>query len=345
MKLINLILSVNLDNVLYKAYGDDLEKIYLSIEQGEYSNVIQLANQIIEDDCLDIRVICYAIFARWFLAESVIEQFNLFKEFQQIIEYIESNGLKININERIYNSAIKWLYNNILKYIKSINIKNTLTEEYKSELLLTINQHMLFMKSCVNDIDVIEVLEKIFSRYEKASIKEDILAEESISRTEQCHDISENGYHKSNNIKENNGTEDYLKINSDQENSECWNNLLKMIGVYEYLVKNNSWLAAAVLQNKIEREISNFNPINYFPKKFVSYLDSQLCGYEEIKSMYKYKDGEIWPLLEQLYVSNPTSFIERDFNTFSSILEKGNGSNLESNLNTNENFDSNEDFL
>ncbi len=296
--------------VVEKLSLNALSEVTEKLDQGKYVEADQQIEAIfIQDKIWDVRYLMYYLFSQ--LAQN---KFDTYIEFSEHVNSLFTDNYAllspIHRKEKVVQKAIDWFE----KYFP---------EKFEAVMDIFPNEQEL-ESVCYSTIRLIDAMA------EKSYIVESL--QQKLNKLTQSFSVKTNSNtsniesEEEQEITSNDGNNLQIKdeqtdlppststLSAQQEKNEQevqnasveWARLLTLLEDYRYYTENGHSEIAYLAHLKIEKALSNFNPVTYFPKVFEGYLRSKIHNYT---NLYNFKRQQIE---EQPYAHMVSEILENN---------------------------------
>ena len=112
-----------------------------------------------------------------------------------------------------------------------------------------------------------------------------------------------------------------IKTNNEDisDSSDKWSLLLKKVEDLKFAIRNQNIMQISIIYNSLEKELSKFNPKDYFPEIFFDvYLNLNPVMSKILKFTENNFESVEWYLANNLYSLNPSKFLDEEISFSSS---------------------------
>ncbi|MBK2124419.1 type VI secretion system protein IglI family protein [Fangia hongkongensis] len=296
---------------VYRAFTEDFEPIYELVAKEDYTLLIDKITLEFDKGIVDIRYLCYLFFAHWFLNQASENYRVYLKAFSESLESLLAKCDEGEIKHSHILSALNWLHKQLFQHIDYTKTAISLLAEDKNELI----EALMSYKSLVMELmteESLSALDRVIDHWKsvppkKVSPEKDSSQEDKSTKRETAD-------------KTNNSTA--LSHSAEALGNHKWQKLLENLKRYNQLISSEKWLLAAIIQIKLDEEIANFNPVEYFPHIFYDYLQANARSYHKINDQQVNANHPLWKLMERMYEADAGTFIHEEQAFFTSMMQQ-----------------------
>lgn len=296
------------------------EEIVSLIEQERLNDATPLIEAILEEGCLDIRLIMYLFYSQ-FIEEGLLSLSQTFDHILLLLTDHQDKISPVEMQDKHAQNSLVWLFSSIGKKLRRserlykekrpdslwLQTIETLSPEGLEELKEKakqathyfhskweghpLHQHLLFLSKWLQEFKQIQPIPEIKKPHpllcsEPGPPQETLPSEES----PQKQSLSE--------------TLETLLLHS-----PLMQTLHKKLQTFELFIEKQDHVKAALIADDIKQIIETFDPTAYFPKLFSNYFSLNAKHIETLSAEWESKDSLIWTSLKQLYHTDLDAFI------------------------------------
>ncbi len=298
------------------------EEIVSLVEQEEYARAASKIAPILEEGCLDVRLVMYLFYSH--LMEEGVS--TLTPIFQNIVSLIDDYSDKItpiqNRDKHIQTSLI-WFFSTLSKKLRLIekllkdgrsdpfwekSITNLSIEPVEKLQAITtrlieffthkwenptINQHVMFLLKWLKELDHLPSEEQ----------PQEVSEEKPLPPEEKTEKVIEKPV--STNAPKGKGSLEETLCSSEEMQK-----LHQKLQTFDALIKKEDFPKAALIADDITQVIENFDPATFFPKLFSHYFSLHAKHIQELARHWEKKSSLEWSALKRLYDTDLEEFIK-----------------------------------
>ncbi len=316
------------------------------VQNGDYEEAALQAEEIIEDEIYDVRIIGYFLYGV-FLEKGPAVLGDIFNVINLLLtDNWEAVG-PVKNRAKHTKSIIIWFMKQLLKKLEYEEDKNSTTwEEWiggvSSDEVADILDELSTLRKNLGikfedaASDILDVLMKL-QQWLK-SFQQIVYQEEEANEPESEADIDEEEELEEDDGELGDEEEEILSGDREAKRAEATvnignsssygvavqgsfylNELVKKLNVFEELVKDEKFLLAAIVIEDVQDIIENFDPRKYLPEIFSPFYRIYASNIKAFSRYDEYKDTEVWQVLKDAYCVNIDSFLELEVDNIENI--------------------------
>lgn len=290
------------------------EEIVSLCEKENYQEAVPLIEKVLQEGCLDIRLIMYLSFAE-FIKKGPTSFTTLFPQFIFLLDQNWDKISPLKMKEKhIFNSAT-WFFSTVVKKIKR---SEQLFKEERPDFLWKISESTITEEHLIILRESFQPLIQFFKeKWEQPSINQYILRilkwVENFPYKKSFSLISEEEAlikPKDFTLEEPSPALTIQRVSLEELLcSPLMKQFYEKLKAFEKLVENEDFSKAALISDDIRTILENFNATAFFPKLFSNYFALLAKHIDLFSEEWEQKESLKWAYLNQLYQIDLDAFL------------------------------------